>query len=125
MQRFSVVDYLIMSSKLFPLIVKFEIDDFLPLYSDCHCAIRFEFKANVYNNTPLVTYIKRAQGFIRSNNEKKLAYADRIHNDPDGTLVGILSKLDEISLNHNVTQNEINSIVLNINDNIKAIVVVQ
>ena len=32
----SVVDYLLLSSQLFPLIKQFKIEDFIPLYSDCH-----------------------------------------------------------------------------------------
>jgi hypothetical protein len=32
----SVVDYLILSSKLFPFVKEFKIEDFEQLYSDCH-----------------------------------------------------------------------------------------
>lgn len=41
----TVVDYLILSSNLFSLITNFEIDEFVPLYSDCHCCLHFDLKA--------------------------------------------------------------------------------
>lgn len=42
----SVVDYLILSSKLFPFVKEFKIEDFEQLYSDCHCLILFVFYAS-------------------------------------------------------------------------------
>ena len=41
----TVVDYLILSSSLFNLITNIEIDEFVPLYSDCHCCLHFDLKA--------------------------------------------------------------------------------
>ena len=48
----SVVDYVIVSENLLPKILSFEVSDFIPNFSDCHCKLSFSILATFVNNTP-------------------------------------------------------------------------
>ncbi|CAG2253788.1 unnamed protein product [Mytilus edulis] len=115
----SVVDYLIISSMLFPLIFYFEIADFIPLYSDCHSFINFRLQATFSKSDSIVINNRNDKTFVRWKSEQKSEYVDRIHNDPEGILTTVMNKLDELSVNNDATQNDINNIVLDISKNFK------
>ena len=114
----SVVDYLILSSNLFNLVTRFEIEEFFPLYSDCHCCLRINLKAildNIRNDKVPVTEEGNTQNFVRWKNQKKSEYVNRIHEDPKGILAMITAKLNELSVN--ISQNQMNDIISEINCN--------
>lgn len=110
----SVVDYLIVSSKVFPFIPTFEICDFLPLYSDCHCMIKFSLQATINDDHPTVQVGMRESVFIKWKTENKSEYVNHVHDDSNGNIESVMNKLNEISAN-NITQIEMNNIVLDIN----------
>ena len=112
----SVVDYLLLSSKLFPLVETFRIEDFVPLYSDCHCMIKFSFRS-VVTNTRETVADDNSQSFVKWCAEKKSDYANRIRSDPDGILEQTFNDLDEFSMRENITQSEMDNIVLKISQN--------
>jgi hypothetical protein len=70
----TVVDYLILSSNLFSLITNFEIDEFVPLYSDCHCCLHFDLKAILSNACKDQVTVREEycnDKFVRWKREKK------------------------------------------------------
>ncbi|CAC5396444.1 unnamed protein product [Mytilus coruscus] len=115
----SVVDYLIISSMFFPMIFYIEIADFIPLYSDCHSFIHFRLHVTFSKSDSIVTENSSDKNFVRWKSEQKSEYVGRIHNDPEGILVTVINKLDELSVNNDETQNDINNIVLDISKNFK------
>ena len=115
----SVVDYLLLSSLLFPLVTDFKINDFVPLFSDCHSSIQFSVRAkrdklsSPFNNIENVN-----PTFIRWKNDKRSEFVDHIHSDPNGILSDIVNKIDDLSaISNTVTNNDINDIVSRINKN--------
>lgn len=110
----SVVDYLIVSSKVFPFIPTFEICDFLPLYSDCHCMIKFSLQATINDDHPTIQVGMRESVFIKWKTENKSEYVNHVHDDYNGNIESVMNKLNDISAN-NITQIEMNNIVLDIN----------
>ena len=89
----SVVDYLVLSSKLFPLVSKFSIDDFEPLFSDCHCLFHFSFNALSVSHIPEAT-IDRGDQPVKWNSTKQLDFVNCISNDREGVLAEIDQRLD-------------------------------
>lgn len=70
----TVVDYLILSSNLFSLITNFEIDEFVPLYSDCHCCLHFDLKTILSNACKDQVTVREEycnDKFVRWKREKK------------------------------------------------------
>lgn len=114
----TVVDYLILSSNLFSLITNFEIDEFVPLYSDCHCCLHFDLKAILSIACKDQVTVREKyfnEKFVRWKREKKSEYVNRIHEDPKGTLAMINDKLHELSVD--ISQNQMNDIISEINFN--------
>jgi hypothetical protein len=104
----TVVDYLILSSNLFSLITNIEIDEFVPLYSDCYCCLHFDLKAILSNACKDYVTIREEycnDKFVRWKREKKseYMYVNRIHEDPKSTLAMINDKLHELSVD--ISQN--------------------
>ena len=115
----SVVDYLILSSNMFPIITKFEIEEFLPLYSDCHCMLRFSLKTHDEKYASTSIQEENKQSFIKWKKEKKDEFINKIHDDLNGVIRNVNIKLDELSSNDNVTAAELNKIVSDIGENFK------
>ena len=108
----TVVDYLILSSNLFSLITNFEIDEFVPLYSNCHCCLHFDIKTILSNGCKDQVTVREEycnDKFVRWKREKKSEYVNRIHEDPKGTLAMINDKLHELSID--ISQNQMNDII--------------
>lgn len=78
----SVVDYLIMSSKLFPFVKELKIEDFEQLYSDCHCLIHFVVHASSPSfTTNESTGDSNTEMYMKWDSNKKLdRYIDRCVN---------------------------------------------
>ena len=82
----SVVDYLKLSSNMFPIITKFEIEEFLPLYSDCHCMLRFSLKAHDEKYASTSIQEENKQSFIKWKKENKDEFINKIHDDLNGVI---------------------------------------
>ena len=114
----TVVDYLILSSNLFSLITNFEINEFVPLYSNCHCCLHFDLKTILSNACKDQVTVREEycnDKFVRWKREKKSEYVNRIHEDPKNILAMINDKLHELSVD--ISQNQMNDIISEINFN--------
>ena len=112
----SVVDYLILSSKLFPFIDSFRVEEFVSLFSDCHSFIKFSILIVNDSHSQYDKGEKREHAKKRWNDEKREQFVTLVHNDPNGALTCIMSKLEEMSVNDNMqtNQQQINDIVSDI-----------
>ena len=115
----SVVDYLILSSKLFTIVEIFSIDDFNPLFSDCHNPIKFSLLSSKTNHPPVNNRAEGRNSFRRWDNNKKTEYTNLVHSDPNDILTNVKDKLEEMSLSDisEITQSDINEIVTEIGKN--------
>lgn len=109
----SVVDYLLLSSQLFPLIKQFKMEDFIPLYSDCHSLLQFSFQSREaqVSTDELINDDTRDRLFVKWNCEKKFEYVNYIHSDYDGVLLNVLADLDDLSSRANIRQTDIDNAV--------------
>ncbi|CAC5425315.1 unnamed protein product [Mytilus coruscus] len=109
----SVVDYLILSSQLFPLLKKFAIAEFELLFSDCHSVLCFEFQAS------LLTHIRGKlddlndtnQTFVKWNSNRSSEFVNCIQTDSEAILVDVLNSIENLSSCDEVCQSDIDVIV--------------
>ena len=115
----SVVDYLLLSSKLFPFVDNFKIDPFIPLYSDCHCLIDFVLKADFRpcDNNNATQGDKTTQAYRKWDSNKKIQFVNHVHNDRDGLIIDLINKLDDLSVREDIQQVHIDNVVQSLNDN--------
>ncbi|CAC5377297.1 unnamed protein product [Mytilus coruscus] len=88
----SVVDYLILSSQLFPLLQKFAIAEFEPLFSDCHSALCFEFQASLLPHTrgKLGDLNDTNQTFVKWNSNRSSEFVNCSQTDSEAILADVL-----------------------------------
>ena len=110
----SVVDYFLMSSKLFSLVKEFEIQDFDPLLSDVYNPIHITLQSSVtpnINNSNTSQHPTKTQWFDNKRNE----FVNTVHNS-QGLLTTIINDLENIQARDRCTQQEIDDITNKIND---------
>ncbi|CAG2238348.1 unnamed protein product [Mytilus edulis] len=87
----SLIDYLLLSSSVFPLIKEFNVLEFNPLFSDVHCGLCFCFHASVnIFTTHSDDNCSSQRGHARWVPDKENRFIE--------TLVSDVTKFDEISL---------------------------
>lgn len=109
----SVVDYLLVSSPIIPLIKSFNILDFNPLYSDVHCCVQVNFHASLTDFTThsnQTDSIKTTQA-RRWDPAKSNQFSESIRND-----VMVFNELyrliDNLGVNHDESdKHTVNTIV--------------
>ncbi|CAC5396410.1 unnamed protein product [Mytilus coruscus] len=109
----SVVDYLILSSQLFPLLKKFAIAEFEPLFSDCHSALCFEFQASLLTHTrgKLDDLNDTNQTFVEWNTNRSSEFVNCIQTDSEAILADVLNSIENLSSCDEVRQSDIDVIV--------------
>ena len=93
----SVVDYLIMSSKLFPFVKEFKIKDYEQLYSDCHYLIHSVVHAwSPSFTTNESTGDSNTEMYMKWNSNRKLDFVNCVQNDNTGILTDVLTDLENL-----------------------------
>ncbi|CAC5383736.1 unnamed protein product [Mytilus coruscus] len=102
----SLIDYLIVSSEIFPFIVDFNVLDFDPLFSDTHSRLHFTTKcyARVIHENQ---FNQSGNNYHRWVNGKRDIFVDAIIDQQD-SIDSILVNLEEVNTPN---QDEINNIV--------------
>ena len=104
----TVVDYLLISSSVFPLISEFEILDFNPLTSDVHNKIHICLNSSrELENTVIHDEVKPVEDHIKWDERKKDDFLQLVLDDPENKFGEILTKLNLIN-SENVCVNDIN-----------------
>ena len=102
------------------MITQFKIEDFIPLYSDCHCLLQFTFNSFVHieNTTDEINAgDRRDRSFVKWNPRKRSEFVNYIHSDYNSTLSDALIDLDNLSSSDNISQLDINSVARRISEN--------
>ena len=107
----TVVDYLIISSNVFPLLSEFEIIDFNPLTSDVHNRIHFCINSSRELEKSVDSDQVRSDGkFVKWDARKQDNFLQFVLDDPHNKLSDILSQFDLLT-NENITESDINEVV--------------
>ncbi|CAC5406155.1 unnamed protein product [Mytilus coruscus] len=110
----SVVDVLLLSSKLFTLVKEFEIQQFDPLLSDVHSAIHVTLKSqSVSHENNSVTSYQTSK--TRWHDNKRNQFVNTVHNKKE-QLSAILNDLHNLHSSDHCTQHEIDTVVDNIGE---------
>ncbi|CAC5399374.1 unnamed protein product [Mytilus coruscus] len=110
----SVVDYLLLSSKLFTLVKEFEIQQVDPLLSDVHSAIHITLKSqSVSHENNSVTSYQTSK--TRWHDNKRNQFVNTVHNKKE-QLSAILNDLHNLHSSDHCTQHEIDTVVDNIGE---------
>ena len=105
----SVVDYLLLSSKLFTLVKEFEIQQFDPLLSDVHSAIHITLKSqSTSHKNNSVTSDQTPK--TRWHDNKRNQFVNTVHNKKE-QLSAILNDLHTLHSSDHCTQHEIDKVV--------------
>ncbi|CAG2199419.1 unnamed protein product [Mytilus edulis] len=110
----SVIDYLLLSSKLFSLVDEFEILDFVPLFSDVHNAIHIVFKS-VLPHDEITHDTSQNSTSIKWNDNNRNEFVNTFHNSQD-QLTNIMNDLENIHTRDTCTQQDIDNITGEINE---------
>ncbi|CAG2212337.1 unnamed protein product [Mytilus edulis] len=110
----SVIDYLLLSSKLFSLVDEFEILDFVPLFSDVHNAIHIVFKS-VLPHDQITHDTSQNSTSIKWNDNNRNEFVNTFHNSQD-QLTNIMNDLENIHTRDTCTQQDIDNITGEINE---------
>ena len=110
----SVIDYLLLSSKLFSLVDEFEILDFVPLFSDVHNAIHIVFKS-VLPHDEITHDTSQNSPSIKWNDNNRNEFVNTFHNSQD-QLTNIMNDLENIHTRDTCTQQDIDNITGEINE---------
>ena len=110
----SVVDYLLLSSKLFSIVKEFEIQDFNPLISDVHNAIHIIFKSTTSQNINIQNTSHNPEKVTWRDN-KRTDFVNTIHNNQN-ELINIVNDLQNLDTRDNCTQQDIDEITTKINE---------
>ena len=108
----SVIDYLLLSSNLFPVVKEFDIMEFDPLVSDVHCQLHLVIQAPVilYNcNDELSQFC--SEKYVKWRKEKCSEFLDNVKSDHDCQLEQLLLELDNLEVQQGIHQNEMNKVV--------------
>ena len=118
----SVVDYFICKPSLFSTIVNFEVEDFNPMLSDVHNAVRLTLRREAHCD-PDTHYATPPQNLIQHNSlPLKPKWKHELGNQYEQTFLegdvgGIMRELDRLSSGTSQTmQTEVNKVVSDIND---------
>lgn len=76
--------------------------------------IKFSLQATINDDHPTIQVGMRESVFIKWKTENKSEYVNHVHDDYNGNIESVINKLNNISAN-NITQIEMNDIVLDIN----------
>ncbi|CAG2201838.1 unnamed protein product [Mytilus edulis] len=105
----SVVDYLLLSSKLFTLVKEFEIQQFDPLLSDVHSAIHITLQSqSTSHKNNSVTSDQTPK--TRWHDNKRNQFVNTVHNKKE-QLSAILNDLHILHSSDHCTQHEIDKVV--------------
>ena len=109
-KELSVIDYLILSSNFFPFVNDLHINDFVPLFSDCHNLIDFSLDVSLEKESEVNNTVDSNNVFFKWKSEKQNEYINYIHTDVNGDLANVSEKLDQIvEINaSDVTKNQVN-----------------
>ncbi|CAG2212881.1 unnamed protein product [Mytilus edulis] len=108
----SVIDYLLLSSNLFPVVKEFDIMEFDPLVSDVHCQLHVVIQAPVilYNSNDELSQFC-SEKYVKWRKEKCSEFLDNVKSDHDCQLEQILLELDNLEVQQGIHQNEMNKVV--------------
>ncbi|CAG2184425.1 unnamed protein product [Mytilus edulis] len=108
----SVIDYLLLSSNLFPVVKEFDIMEFDPLVSDVHCQLHVVIQAPVilYNSNDELSQFC-SENMSKWRKEKCSEFLDNVKSDHDCQLEQLLLELDNLEVQQGIHQNEMNKVV--------------